>query len=281
ELPMHYTVDETSTDSNPLGLYGRTLGVDALLIGTRSNILRNITKAVHQAGYDVENIFFSSYVASFEVLSQEQRTQGVCLIDIGAKVTSILIFKDNALKYVDIIRQGGEQLTKNIATQINVAYDLADEIKKSYALAISSPEHYDEEILIKKEKNYVPVRREVICQEIQPSVAQLLRDIGNSLKISGLYHSLNQGIVLIGGGALLPGLIESIGESTSLHVQLGKMQNEAHKQIGNAALFSTVVGLAHSAYQKTLSKKSSENGQSDNWARNMVNRVVELYNEYF
>lgn len=281
ELPMSYTVDETNTAVNPLGLYGRTLGIDALLIGTRSNVLRNITKAVHQAGYDVENVFFSSYAAAFEVLSEESRAQGVCLIDVGAKVTSILIFKDNALKYVDIIKIGGEDLTRNIASRINVAYDLADEIKKSYALAIASPQHYDEEILIKKERNYVPIRREVICQAIQPPVTQMIKAIDSSLRNSGYYHALNQGIVLIGGGALLPGLIESIGESTNLNVQLGKMHRATHKHVSNAALFATVIGLAHSAHRKSSHKALPESAQPDGWAKNAMNRIVELYNEYF
>ncbi|HLF17304.1 MAG TPA: cell division protein FtsA [Candidatus Omnitrophota bacterium] len=280
DLAMNYSVDDANTSVNPLGLYGRTLGVKALLIGTNTNILRNITKAVHQAGYDVEGVFFSSFAAASQVLSEAQRLQGCALIDIGSRVTSVLVYKDDALRHVGIIYTGGEHFTKAIADQIHFPFDTAEEIKKSYALAIASAKHYEEEILVKKENMYIPIKREVICLAIQPCVEQLVKAIHQSLENSEMVRHINQGIVLIGGGALLPGLIECIGATTNLNVQLGKIHLAPHKNISNAASFASVIGLAHLGMEKRLSKKLPSNGEA-NWAKHAMNRMVELYNEYF
>jgi len=280
ELAMHYSVDEANTVMNPLGLCARTLGIKSLLIGTKTNILRNITKAVHQAGYDVGSVSFSSLAAASQVLSDAQRQQGCALIDIGSRVTSVLVYKDFALKHVGVIHMGGDHFTKNIADQVHLPINAAEEIKKSYALAIASPKHYEEEILVKKESMYVPIKREAVCQAIQPCVEQLVNAIQQSLEASQLARHINQGIILSGGGALLPGLIECIGQATNLNVQLGKIHLALHKNIGNAASFASVIGLAHFGMEKMVNKKAPSNGEA-NWTKNVLNRVVELYNEYF
>jgi len=64
DLPQHYRIDDVNSVLNPVGLYGRKLGVDTLMIVINENRICNITKAVHQAGYDVTNVFFSTHASS-------------------------------------------------------------------------------------------------------------------------------------------------------------------------------------------------------------------------
>jgi cell division protein FtsA len=281
ELPLGYVVDDTSAAINPLGLYGRTLGIEALLVGANGNTLKNITKAVHLAGYEIEEISFSTYAAAARVLTVEQRVQGVALVDIGSNVSSILIYRDDVLKYIDVIKTGGSDFTQHIADETSLSYDLAEEIKKSYALAIASSQHYEEEILVKKENAYIPIKREVICRAIQPCVTSIVASLHHSLKISGQLPNLNHGLVLIGGGSLLAGLIECIEQETRLTVALGKMTEFSKKQIGNAALFSSVVGLACLGLRRSLPKDAEEGKEEDPWSKRFLHKVVELYNEYF
>ena len=87
DLPQFYKVDDADSAINPIGLYGRKLGVQSLMIYANMNRIRNITKAVHQAGYDVMNIFFSSYASSEVILNENEKKDGSLLIDIGSKST--------------------------------------------------------------------------------------------------------------------------------------------------------------------------------------------------
>ena len=59
-FPQYYKVDDINIASNPIGLYGRKLEIKTLLIIINSTLLKNLTKAVNQAGYDVPNLFFAS-----------------------------------------------------------------------------------------------------------------------------------------------------------------------------------------------------------------------------
>ncbi len=280
DIPQYYRVDDINTAINPLGLLGRKLEIKSLLVLANMTLIRNITKAVNQAGYDVASLFFTSFVSSQVLLDEKLRREGVALIDIGSRVTDILIFKDGLLKYLDNIAFGGDDFTRSIATQLNLTFDLAEDIKKSYAVALSSDIKEDEEILVKKESEYVPIKREVIFHCIDPVINQLVEVILNSLKASNLSDQLNTGIVMVGGGSLLPGLIERIEQSTNLLVRMGKL-NCIAKNLNNTAMFSSVIGLAQGGFDKLAVFSMNSNGQEKNFVSRICNHIKEVYQEYF
>jgi len=97
DLPQCYQVDDVSQAMNPLGLYGRKLGVRSLLVLTNVNRFRNIIKAINQAGFEVANFYFSSYASAGISLTDADRQDGAALVDIGSKITSVLVFHEGIL----------------------------------------------------------------------------------------------------------------------------------------------------------------------------------------
>jgi cell division protein FtsA len=280
DLPQYYRIDDMNSASNPQGLYGRKLGVHSLMVVINENRIRNITRAVHQAGYDVANVLFNSLASSEVILTDEEKSLGSVLIDIGSQYTAILIFKEGVLRFLKGINIGGNNFTNNIADHIGLPFDLAEEIKKSYAVATGFDRHYDEEILVKKEDAYIPIKRGAIYDAIKPEVDELVGTIRSTIANSGFRDQIAGGITVIGGGALLPGFIERIGQDINAPIRLGKMQLALHKKLNHTALFSSVVGLAQSGYKRTFRYSFSANGHQ-HWTKNITSRVKELYQEYF
>jgi cell division protein FtsA len=280
ELPQLYQMDEGASALNPLGLFGRKLGVQSLILTSTINHVRNIAKAVHQSGYEVVNTFFTSYAASDVILDDRDRMDGCALIDIGARMTSILIFRERVLKHFYKKILGGDHFTQNIANNLNLTFDLAEELKKSYAVAQSSEKENREEILVKRDHAYIPIKRELISQAISPLTDQIVSTISQALKDSGSSDQLNRGLIMIGGGALLPGLIERIEKDINLPVRLGKFQSLSPQQPVNAALFSSVIGLAQSGFKKDF-EHSALTSEEGHWTKRFSSRVRELYQEYF
>lgn len=279
-LPQYYRVDDLNSAANPVGLYGRKLGVHSLMVVINANRIRNIAKAVHQAGYDVENVLFGSYATADVILSEEEKKQGCVLIDIGSQYTSVLIFRDGALQSFKGINIGGNNFTYNIADQLDLSFDLAEEIKKSYAVASGQDQYGDEEILVKKEDAYVPIKRGGINGAIRPEIDELTSHIRMAVVNSGLKNLENCGITFVGGGSLLPGFIEYIGQDLQMPVKLAKMNLLLQKTLNHTATFSSVVGLAQNGFKNTL-RYSITNNEQHHWARNISNRIKELYQEYF
>jgi len=280
DLPQFYQVDDVNSALNPVGLYGRKLGVKSLLVVVRVNMLRNMVKAVNNAGYDVENTFWGSYAASDIVLTEEEKKQGCILIDIGAGVSSILVFKDKVLKDMIRISLGGDLLTHKIAQSVQLSFQLADEIKRSYAVVFDHSKFNEEEILVKRENAYIPIKRELVCQSIEPEVGQLVELIHEKIFSCGLYEQMHHNIVIIGGGALLSGLIERISQKTNCSANLGQFRAVTQKSWGNTALYATVVGLAFNGYVRGRDRLFSSSRKT-HWVKKALDRVVDIYQEYF
>ena len=278
DLPQQYLVDEVNKALNTGGLYGRKLGVQSLMIFANTNRIRNIVRAVHQAGYEVPNIFFASYAAGEVALDDAERAQGRVLIDIGARATSVLLFQNNILRRLKKIEIGGDTFTRGIAEQLNLPLDLAEEIKRSYAATLEAYHSNDEEILVKRDSAYKPVKGKDICAAIEPQIQELLENIQNVLREFGVLDDLEMGIVMTGGGSLLTGLIERVSQATRHPARLTRMNVTSARSPGNAALFAGVVGLAKSGFKQSLRYALSPDGH---WRANLANRFRELYHEYF
>ena len=282
EFPQCYKVDDVNTALNPVGLYGRKLEVSTLLVITKSNFLKNLTKAVNQAGYDVGNLFFTSFSAAESSLDDYQRKQGCIFVDVGAVMTSILFFKEGQLKHLVSIPSGGEHITRSIAKHLNLTFDLAEDIKRSYAFAINTDDKSEEEILIKREEKYVPIKKEMINEAIEPVIDELVHSISDAIKGSDIYDQMNVGIVMVGGGSLLAGLPERIEQNTNLLVKIGKV-NIAIKKLHNAAKYSSAVGLAQTALSKSFRRGPDKNGRVgySSWTSGVASKIKELYQDYF
>ena len=279
DFPQAYRVDDANTARNPLGLYGRKLAVETLLVVANGARMRNVIKAVHDAGYEVMDSYFTTYAASEAILSDKDKNEGCILIDISSQVTSVLIFKDGILKYVGKINWGGNNITGRIATDLNLSLDLAEEIKKSYAVALKSDRRNEEEILVKREAAYSPVKREAICNALDPEIENLVLAVKDTIYGSGLFQQINTGMVVIGGGSVLPGLLERLEESVNFPVVMGRMK-VANNSPHSVAVYSPAVGLAQLGAHKSQTASLSANGQLT--ASNpFISKVKEFYQEYF
>lgn len=279
DVPQIYRVDDVNVAANPLGLSGRKLEVETMLIVANGTRLHNVVKAVNQAGFEVSDICYTSYAAAEAILSDEDKANGCIMLDVGSRVTSILIYCEGVLKYLTNIPWGGYDVTRRIAQDLNLSQDLAEDIKKSYAVAVLSDKRNEEEILVKRDSAFTPVKREDICRSIDPEVVYLVQFINDSIRASGISGRINAGVYLIGGGSLLPGLMERIEEATQLPVSMGKvrsMNNTWHA----AAVYASSIGAAQLSAQEAAKTITFSNTFRSGDV-SVVTRIKELYHEYF
>jgi cell division protein FtsA len=279
QIPQSYTLDDYSKAVNPLGLHARKLEVDLYLLVTRIDHVNNLVKAVNQAGLEVIDIELSGLADSMAVLEPGEKQEGCILINIGAGLTEILVFKDGILRHIDILALGGNDITEMIAARFKLPFELAEEMKKSYGFACSQDVDTDREVLIKQSSSYKPIRQRLICEAIELKIGELISAIKDKIDKSGFVGRLNSGIVITGGTVLLPGLLERIESELGLSVRLGRIKNVnfAHSKM---PLYSTVVGLVRYGIETSLSTHSRL-AASRNFVSGFLGRVKQIYQEYF
>lgn len=277
DFPQWYKIDDINTSINPTGLIGRKIESSLLLLTANSVRLRNLTKAVHQAGFEVNSVACAGYAASDVAIDSADKALGCALVDIGANITSVIFFKNGIVGDVQFIPWGGNYVTQSIAERLSLTIDLAEEIKKTHAVANQAdPKEVSGEILVKREKGYIPIRRESVCEAVNWEIENFLTHLETVIKGSYLYHHLNKGIVMVGGGSLLPGAIERIEERVNTTVRMGA----ATPGLNNSALYAASIGLARMHY---LKKKQESIGIKTplNFRDKIINSVKELCQEYF
>jgi cell division protein FtsA len=277
DFPQWYKVDDVNTSINPAGLIGRKIESSLLLLTANSLRVRNLTKAVHQAGFEVNSVAFSGYAASDVAVDKTDKTLGCALVDIGANITSVIFFKNGIVGDVQFIPWGGNYVTQSIAERLSLTVDLAEEIKKTHAMASgTNQKEVSGEILVKREKSYFPIRRELVCEAVNWEIENFLTHLETVVKGSPLYHQLNKGIVMVGGGSLLSGAIERIEEHINTTVRMGA----STPGLNNSAMYAASIGLGRLHY---LKKKEESIGvkSSMHFKDKIVNSVKELCQEYF
>lgn len=276
DFSRYFKVDDINIALNPIGLYGRKLEVEVMLVVANVTRLRNISKAVKQAGFEVNNVFFSGQVLVDALMDKKKRHDGSIMIDIGAKTTQILIFKEGLLKNYVQVDFGGENITRLIAQRLGISRELAEDIKRSYARVLETAASSDEEILIKKEKEFVPVKRAVLNEAVEVEVLGFIKQVRESVELSGYADQLKGGILMVGGCVLLPGFMERVERELKMPVSLGRNISG----LSNSASYCTASSIAEVAYKGTL-RYFLDTRKPKDWLLVAKGRIEELCNEYF
>ena len=278
DSPKSYALDDRILSYSPSGLYGRKLSVNMLILLIEINNLNNIIQAIQQTGSHVLQSFLSSYVTSDIILDKKDKGLQI-IIDFGAKTTDVMLFENCLLQGFEKISFGSGHLTKNIAKKLDVSLSNAENIKKTFCGSSNYYEHLDEEILIKNNTEYLPIKKELIYNAIEPKIKELNRQIQNFLKRSENDNLLSSKIQFIGGGSLLPGLVEEIGQQLKIPTQLANCKT-LEDQNFLTPLWANTLGVAQRGQIET-SKNPFTPSTPAPLPKRVWERMKMVYEEYF
>ncbi|MFC1687822.1 cell division protein FtsA [Patescibacteria group bacterium] len=246
-LPRTFTVDSQKGIKDPVGMTGIRLEVDAQIIQGLSSQVKNITKCVYRTGVDINDVVLGVLAAAETSLTKRQRELGVALVNLGGSTTSILVFEEGDVLHASILPVGASHITNDIAIGLRTSIDLAEKIKLEYGTAIPGDVSKRDEIHLEEldENETGVVERKQIAEIIEARCEEIFKLVEKELiKIerSGL---LPAGVVLTGGGAKLPGLVEVAKKEFRLPSFIGVPQNIAQTPVEKIKdpAWSTAVGL--------------------------------------
>jgi cell division ATPase FtsA len=163
-----------------------------------------------------------------------------------------------------------------LAKELNIPFDLAEDIKKSYGNLDGQVQRVSEDIIIKKDQGFVTLKQEAIRQPIHEEVNELVEHIRDSISASGYEGQIRSGVVMSGGGALLPGLMEHVERSIGLSV--GMVRNIPG--LNQASLYAVSTSLAEMGYKGCV-RYIFDSRKPKDWWDALVSRAREMCNEYF
>ncbi len=209
-FPHHFTVDGQDEIRDPIGMNGIRLEVDSLIISASSAALRNLVKAVEQAGIQIDGLVYSPLATARALTTKKQRDSGVILIDLGATTTDIAVFEETELIYCATLPVGSMHITNDIAIGLRTNLDVAEVIKNKYGSVLPDKIRESETINLSSldPAEDEKVSRRQICEIIEARVAEIFHLIKEELKKVGKDGLLPAGAIFTGGGSDIEGLTE-------------------------------------------------------------------------
>jgi cell division protein FtsA len=223
-IPQHFIVDGQGGITDPLGMTGVRLEVDAHIIEGSAPFIKNLTKCVYQAGVTIDELVFAPLAAAKSVLSKRQRELGVILIDLGGGTTSITIFEENRLLHTAVLPVGAMHITNDIAIGLRSSIDVAEKVKVEFGSALPEDIKKTQEINLKNvdaQEEETAVSRRHIGEIIEARLSEIFSLVNRQLKEIDRAGLLPAGVVLTGGGAKMHGVVELAKRELRLPAQIG------------------------------------------------------------
>ena len=219
-VPEEFVVDGFQGIRDPRGMMGVRLEMRGLLYTGPRTILHNLRKTVERVGVQVDNVIISPLAIVNSVLNEGEREFGATVIDMGGGQTSVATIRNQELQYTNVYQEGGDYVTKDISKVLKTSKKIAESLKLNYGEAypqLASKETFQVEVIGEVEP--VEVTEEYLAQIISARLKHIFEQIKQDLERRHLLD-LPGGIALIGGNAILPGIVELAQEVLGVRVKL-------------------------------------------------------------
>jgi cell division protein FtsA len=248
--------------------------------------VQNLVTCVNRAGIEVRDTVLEQLAASEAVLSGDERELGVALIDVGGGTTDLAIFERGSIWHTAVLPVGGDHFSNDLAVGLRTPIPDAERIKKRFGCALGSLVDTDEAVEVPTVGGRKPrlLSRQVMAEILQPRAEELFGLVHEEVVRAGFDKLLNAGVVLTGGGSLLPGAVEIAEQVFGLPVRRGQPQGagglmEPSSGPGNV----TAVGLALYAarHRERERRRKSAVPASAGFLGRVQGRVRALFHEMF
>ncbi|MBI3631426.1 MAG: cell division protein FtsA [Candidatus Staskawiczbacteria bacterium] len=244
-IAKDFSVDDEMNIKNPIGMRGLKLKMNALIIEGLLPSMKNVRKVVELAGVNSSGLIFSPLASARAVLTKKQKELGVILLDIGATISTLLVYKDGEVVHGRVLDIGSANITNDIAINLKIQIEIAEKLKIEYGSAlphlVSKKEIVDFESLgisdLKMSRKALAVIINKRLKEFSKILSKELAKIDKNFKVPG-------GIVITGGGSKLPLMENFFKKELKLPAQIGipdKIEGFIDK--ANDPAYASLIGL--------------------------------------
>ena len=256
-LPQQFIIDAQDGIKEPIGMSGVRLEAKVHMVTGSVSAAQNIIKCIRRCGLEVDDIILEQLASSYAVLTDDEKELGVCLVDIGGGTTDIAVFTHGSIRHTAVIPIAGDQVTNDIAVALRIPTQNAEAIKLKYACALRKLTDHEEMIDIPggTDRPARQLSRTTLAEVVEPRYEELFSLVQAELQRQGLEEVIGSGIVVTGGSAQMPGVIELAEDIFRMPVRLGLPRYVTGLvDVQRNPIYSTGIGLLLYGRQQQLER---------------------------
>ena len=253
-IPQEYTVDGEDGIDDPVGMAGVKLEANFHVITAQVGAVKNIMKCVRRAGVNPKTLVLEPFASAVATLDEDELREGVALVDIGGGTTDVAIFLGNIIRHTAVIPFGGNVITKDIKSGLEILEKQAELLKVKFGSAMYTDDQENVMVSIPGLRGGPP--KEIAVRNLSEIISARYNEIFDlvyhEIKASGYENKLMTGIVITGGGSLIKNLKQLVAYVTGKETRIGYPNEHLaakSKDLVVSPMYSTGVGLVLKGFE--------------------------------
>ena len=251
-IPTNYIVDGQTGIRDPLGMNAMKLEMQASVISALAPSCINLRKLTENVSVDSLELVPTAIASARLVLTEQQKDNGVAVVDLGASTTSVAVFMDGFLQHYAVLNAGANNITNDLAIGLAINPSVAEEIKLRYVSA-DFPE-IDKAIVTRIGDETVSFTKDEVNRIVRERLIDIFEHVEKILKQAGYAQKLPEGLVIVGGGAMMRNLDKFVKDLLGMAVRIGKPTEKLGGvfDLVDNPKYTTALGLALMMYDDDL-----------------------------
>ncbi len=222
-IPQDYIIDQQPGITEPIGMTGSRLEAEVYLVTVLSSVLQNLKRSVERAGFHVAEFVLEPLAASLAVLTRDEAELGCALVELGGGSTNVAIFHIGKIRHAASLLCAGGHVTGDIVHGLQVTQQDAERLKERHGAAFEPLVPDGETIGLPSTpgQGKRTAERRVLAHIMHARMQEVLEYAREEVTRAGYHQRLPAGIILTGGGAQTPGIVELAREVFAMPVRVG------------------------------------------------------------
>ncbi|MCR4824791.1 MAG: cell division protein FtsA [Bacteroidales bacterium] len=203
----------------------------------------NIDIMLNDTGVAPARKLFLPNAVAKAVLTDGEKENGVALVEIGAGVASLTIYRGRILRHYSSIPFAGRVITTDIKYECGFNESLAENIKLAFGACMPDKlQSLSEKVIqINDDENgsYEQLPAKYLSEIITCRTREIIEAILFQIQDSGYADKLRNGIVLTGGTANLVNIANLFKEMSGYTVRIGYPRSQAFGSVGCSGVGET------------------------------------------
>ena len=223
-IPISYSVDGANEILNPIGMHSSNLSVKTHLISASPSAVTKLIQSANEADIESDGLILEPLASSHSVINENEKNDGVLMVDIGGGTTDLMFFKNKRVEYTAVIPVGGFHFTNDIASTYKIDTREAEDIKIKFGSATTNIKNNTvPEIEMKSKLSPAPIKvpHTELIRLTRERAQELVKLINIKTKQIDFENNPQYKIVLTGGTSNLNGLSDLISRNITNNVRIG------------------------------------------------------------
>ncbi len=226
-IPQNYIIDNNREIDNPIGSFGQTITSTFMFILCQNSQLERVKMAFFNAGgLKLLGTYVNPTVLPSLVLTEEEKDEGVAVVDIGGGTTDVAIVRGGKLRYIGSVPIGAQTINNDMRS-FGIPERKTEDTKRKYGSAIADKIPVDSTIPIQKagqqSKKDLPHRN--IVAIIEARLKDIIEFAWAEIKHAKMSSKIPCGVVLTGGSTVLEHIDELFQRETNAPTRLSTIES--------------------------------------------------------